>query len=85
MGANLHLKLLGNSIERLCESLLNNYSERGILCLVCFLEILNHDFLIIPILEALVIAMVRLSPFGRGGALVHTMVLADVYVNSRFN
>ena len=72
MGANLHLKLLGNSIEKLCESLLNNYSERGILCLVCFLEILNHDFLTIPILEALVIAIG--APFAlrpRGSASAH--------------
>ena len=43
------------------------------------------DILVIPILVSVGMAMVRLSPFGRGGALVHTMVLADVYVNSRFN
>ena len=50
-----------------------------------FSEILNHDFLVIPIFESSGIAMMRLSPFGRGGALVHTMVLAVVYGNCRFD
>ena len=40
-------------------------------CLKCLSEL---DILVIPFLVSVGIAMVRLSPFGRGGALVHTMV-----------